>query len=190
MIRRMIAPTGSQAIVSTLLSLIVLGVIFHSSLTGLLAGATNTSQGNLATSYQQALSHVSSVGVVSKLAIGLFWAGVGVVGYFLLLTATNFFIALRNEVVIDTTFTNTGPLIARFKLPLIRLLLVGVFAIFLLLTRGRLLPLWESLAGHLILDGYSPINLLELVVAIIGLALNIYVGWMLALVIKNLDRVV
>jgi hypothetical protein len=172
-----------------LVSVIVLGVVFHTGIVALLAGAANTSQGNLHTSYNQALNHISSVGLVSKLAIGLFWAGVGVVGYFLVLTATNFFIALRNEVVVDTTFTNTGPLIARFRLPIARLLLVVVLAMFLLLTRGLFLPYWEDLAGHIILTGYSSTYLLDLLLAIIGLAVNIYLGWMLALVIKDLDRV-
>ena len=186
-ITKIVAPTANQMVLSCVLSILALTLIFQSHLIVLITGASGITPSELHSSYYRALTTINNVGFVPKLTIGLFWACVGMVAYFLALTAFNFVIALRNEVVVDTTFTNMGAVGLRFRLPILRLALTAVLGAYLALAVVVLLPLWIQLTGHLLLVGFSITNLLLTLVAIIGLATTIYVGWMLALAIKDLD---
>lgn len=183
-------PTWTQLILSLGGSLLILGLAYHTALASLITGAAGTQPAYFQASYQDQLNTVSQFGFTRDLTIGVFWAAVGIMGYFLVITIINLVIALRNEIVIDGMFADSGTLPSRFVEPLVRLALIFVFAILLALSLWILLPgLWLNLFGNLMLIGDTPLYIAEAVVAVLGLAVNIYSLGLLFLAIKNLDEV-
>jgi hypothetical protein len=185
-LRSFIVPTGTQIITSLGISLVYLGLYFHDRLTQLITGASGTKPVDFQESYQHQVNAISQLGFTKDLTIGIFWAGVGIIGYFLVITIVNLIIALRNEVVVDSMYAHSGTLRSHFVEPLVRLGLIVVFALVLLLTLGALIPgVWLPMFGNLVLFGFSWLYLVQEIVAVLGLALNVYVLLLLFLAIKN-----
>ena len=190
-IRSFIVPTGSQVTASLVIALVYLGLYFHAALAKLIAGASGTNTANFQESYQNQINAISQLGFTKYLTIGIFWAGVAIVGYFLIITLINLVIALRNEVVIDSMYAHSGGLPSRFIEPLVRLGFIAIFALVLLFTLDALIPhAWLPLFGNLMLNGFSASYAIEAAAAVLGFALNVYVLILLFLAVKNTEEFV
>jgi hypothetical protein len=182
---RIIVPTPTQALLSLLLSIVLLGVIFRRHLVALISGSSGVSTSQLQSSYNAQLTRLTHIGFMPALTIGVFWAGVAVVGYVVALELLNLVIGVRNEVVVDTTFINRGPLGGRLGRPLVRVGLAVVFLLYLLLAVQVLLPVWTGWVGQLVLKQTTLGSIESTVGGVVGLAVTIYVGWLLGIILKN-----
>jgi len=182
---RIIVPTPTQAVLSLLLSVGLLGVVFRRRLVTLISGSSGVSSSQLQQSYGGQLTRLTHIGFMPTLTIGVFWAGVAVVGYVVALELINLTIGLRNEVVVDTTFVNAGPVGGRLGRPLTRIGLAVGLLLYLVLAVQVLLPLWTGLVGHIVLGRVAAGSIEGAAGGIIGLAVTIYGGWLLGIVLKN-----
>jgi hypothetical protein len=190
-IRSFLVPTGSQIIASLVVALVYLGLYFHDALLNLITGAAGTKQAYLQQSYNDQVSAIGQLSFTKDLTIGIFWAGVGIVGYFVVITLVNLLIALRNEVVIDKMYASSGGFLSHLTEPLVRLVLIVVFAVGSLITLEGLIPgVWLPLFGNLLLGDYSATGVGEAILAVIGFTFNVYLIGLLFLAIKNTDEFV
>ena len=184
-------PTGSQIVASLVITLVYLGLYFHDALLKIITGATNTKQAYFQQSYNDQINAIGQLSFTKDLTIGIFWAGVGIIGYFVIITLANLLIALRNEVVLDKMYADSGGLPSHLVEPLVRLGLIVVFALALLLTLNALIPgVWLPLFGNLLLGDYSVTAAIQAVLAVIGFTFNVYLIGLLFLAIKNTDEFV
>lgn len=148
---RVIVPTPLQAISSLLVSVLLLAAVFRNHLIDVITGSSGVNPSELGLSYHDNLTKLTHIGFMPELTIGVFWAGVAVVGYILIIDLANLVIGLRNEVVVDTSFLNAGPATARVARLLIRFGIAIVFFLYLLVAAKLLLPVWTDLAGQAVL---------------------------------------
>jgi hypothetical protein len=110
--------------------------------------------------------------VTAQIALVTFWAIVGLVAYLICWGTYNVFIEARNEVTLNTTYTNRG----HWKGPYQTLALKAVSGIGLAVILMTLWPgfsVWAALSSHAIAQPVIS-NLLLLLAAVFGLALQLY----------------
>jgi hypothetical protein len=108
-----------------------------------------------------------------------FWALIGLGCYVIYLALTNAVIDARNEIVLDTEYTqrSTGRGYLSQYGPQIAVALV--LMLFLVLAGKFLLPSWLHLVDSLVFDGFSPAHALTALTGYFGLVLTFYTAWML-----------
>ncbi len=185
---RVIVPTGAQAFWSLLCAIALLGVVFRDRLVALITGSSGVTSSQLQASYTGQLQKLTHIGFMPALTIGVFWAGVGVVGYIVVLEVINVLINVHNEVVVDTTFVNAGSLRSRMTRPLMRIGIAVGLLLYLVLTLRVLLPIWANLTGHVLFGGITVGASADAVGGVVGLAITLYGAWLLAIVLKNFRR--
>lgn len=118
-----------------------------------------------------------SLPVVSWATIILFWGTVGLGVYTLFWLGMAFITAARNEVVVETAFSNRGHFQDRVRVPLIKLLLIGGIILSLFLTVRFGLPMGVGLfsSGLYQLFVNIPAGIALISVAILGGMITIYI---------------
>lgn len=188
-IRSFLVPTGSQIVASLAVALVYFVLYFHDVLLKIITGAANTKQAYVQQSYNDQINAIGQLGFTKNLTIGIFWAGVGIIGYFAVITLANLLIALRNEIVIDRMYASSGGFISHLVEPMVRLMLIVVFAVGLLITLEGLIPgVWLPLMGSLLLGGFSLVGVGYAILAMLGFTFNAYLIGLLFLAIKNTDE--
>src|SRR5207253_1444341 len=95
--------------------------------------------------YQRHLDQLSNVAAINKFVIALFWSGLGLVAYTLVWGVSNVVIEARNEVVLETEYTNKGSLWRRLVVPMAQAGLALVLLGLLLAEAKWIFPMWISL---------------------------------------------
>lgn len=129
--------------------------------------------------------------IVSWTTIALFWGTVGLVVYTLFWLASAFFTAARNELMVETSFTNRGHFQNRIRIPLIKILLLIGIVTTLLLTVKWLGPFWSNLfvVGLYSLSDQVVVGIAEILASIVGVFLNIYAIRSLIVYFKHAEAV-
>jgi hypothetical protein len=118
-----------------------------------------------------------SLPIVSWATIILFWGTVGLGVYTLFWLGMAFITAARNEVVVETAFSNRGHFQDRVRVPLIKLLLIGGIIMSLFLTVRFGLPMGVGLfsSGLYQLFVSIPVGIALISIAILGGMITIYI---------------
>lgn len=179
-------PTAFQVIVVSMLSILTLLTIYGPSLFArLLTGEVSTYVGQ---SYTDQLVRLNSVGFVRTGVIALFWALVGLMAYGVYLAVTNAIVEARNEIVIDTEYTNRGAGSNAYN-GVFKQLGSGVFLIIIIIISALwLLPVWSHLFETAIFFDLTVMNVFVSIVGVVGLTINQYLIWALFQVTWEADR--
>jgi hypothetical protein len=188
LLKSLLIPTGLQAGVSLGLAVLIELIAFRTSLSTLLASGVGLPTEGLGAGVRSLFEAVASLPYADNSAIVIFWVALGTLVYLATLAIHNSLIDARNNVIIQTEFTDHPSL----QQTVTHQLLQGAFG---LLTIGALLvsglffiPLWSGLCGGVFDPGADWASGLWLVVGILGLAINIYIVWMLVLLTLNINK--
>lgn len=118
--------------------------------------------------------------IASTTALVTFWASVGLITYLICWSAYNLIIEARNEVTLNTAYTNRGHW--RGHLETLCLKCVGAVALIAMVTLLKSsLSLWIALAAPALVAP-NPVAILVALAAVLGLAAHLYLILALALV--------
>jgi hypothetical protein len=171
-LRRELLPTGPQALAAAAIALFFL---VASQFKPLLekVGITDTAIDITKQAVGTRLEVVLKSGIAQQAALLTFWATVGLVAYLICWAAYNMLIEARNEVTLNTAYTNRG----HWRGPFMVLALKAASAVGLAIVLWSLrygVSFWLALmAGSLITP--APGSLIQAVLAVFGLALQLYI---------------
>jgi hypothetical protein len=174
-----LVPTTAQALGSIATALILLAAVQADQLLrvigiGEIALAATRSQ------LHERFSALLGSPVVSNLALVTFWASVGLIAYLICWGAYNILIEARNEVTLNTEYTNRGHWRGNLETLCLKSLgAVALIGIVALLKPG--FSLWIALASPAIVMPTTA-AIVTAVAAIVGLAAQLYLILALALV--------
>jgi len=157
----------------------------------ILSGNQSTDSAQLAQQIGSQLAAYGDLQIVSWATIVLFWGAVGLGVYTLFWLAMAFFTTARNELIVETAFSNRGHFQDRIRVPLIKLLLLVGIILTLLLTVKWLGPFWANLfaRGVYSFGSQTVVGVIEMLAAIIGAFLNIYVIRSLIVYFRHADAI-
>lgn len=178
-LRAVLVPTRSQALGALFLALLILAAVQADQimrLVGIGEVATNAARAELGARFSMLLSSP----IASKTALITFWASVGLITYLICWSAYNALIEARNEVTLNTAYTNRGHW--RGHLETLCLKSVGAVAFLLFFTLiGPGVSFWIALVVPALLMP-SFMTTIIAIVAVLGLATQLYLVLALALV--------
>lgn len=171
---RVIVPTLNQTLSCLGVSILTIGFLYRSQVwQRLQTGALTSVLGDVSVSNR--LTEATKSPIMHTFVIVAFWSAVGLVAYTIVWSMINVLIEARNEVVLETAYTNKATFISRAKTPLVQLALAAALFIGLFASARYVLPFWLHLAFTGIYTSNSLMMLADLVAAIIGMAATIYV---------------
>ncbi len=118
--------------------------------------------------------------LANRLVLVAFWAGIGLVVYFITLGILNLVIEAEDEVKIGQAYINKGDSKARLKIPLAKLVLSLALIALLLISTLWLYPLWLGLFLSFLAQWGSLTSFAVLLLALSGVAVNLYFLHMIA----------
>lgn len=182
----LLLPTPLQAVISFVLSLVVILVVQKQALTQHFGGGQIFEP---ATSRQINLqvANILGLSIVGQVAIIFFWAIVGLIAYLLVWLLHNALISARNEVIITTSYTNKKG--SRFNfIGLLTKLASAIAVIFSITIIPFGLNFWLSLWQELLRTEFSIIASSFAFLSIIGFAAELYISFLLFQVMINRFR--
>ncbi|HSX48336.1 MAG TPA: hypothetical protein VLF41_02435 [Candidatus Nanoarchaeia archaeon] len=191
-LRQIIIPNSSQIWICLTLSLITLLATFKGLIFSKFFHQTNISSLNgvepyLQSSYNIQLGKVSQLAATDLIVKAVFFAGIGLIAYVIFLAISNVIIEARNEVVIETEYTNKGQADSRVRRPFMQIVTAVMLFVVLLASAQLILPLWLNSFQSFLLNVPSPASFILLVVGLVGLAVNIYTIWSIAQIVFAID---
>jgi hypothetical protein len=166
-----VVPTKAQTLVCVFLGLLILTLGQSQALLakiGLKGALLTASQDQFHARFEVILRSPFA----SQTALVTFWATVGLIAYLICWGAYNLIIEARNEVTLNTSYTNRG----HWKGPHETLALKAVSAIGLAVAIGTLrygLSSWVALSGLFINDP-TPSHIGQALLAVVGMATELY----------------
>ncbi len=164
-------PTKAQVVMSLMASLVlIIGAQWSQVLTRLGIGdaALNATRDQ----FHERFSAVLTSQIASSAALVTFWAAVGLIAYIICWGAYNILIEARNEVTLETQYTNRGHWRGPFET-------MGLKAAGAVLLGGALLllkpgiALWLSLSAP-VFGASTAADVLQAIAAVAGLAVQLY----------------
>lgn len=177
-LKRIIIPTRYQAIICSAVSLAVLIISSFETIYGRYISQSFLAAPEFKTSFTTQLNRVSQINLVDKFVVIIFWSGLGLLAYTIIWGLVNVMIEARNEVVVETAYTNRSRFLERLSRPLHQAGVAGGLIVFLIICAKFLIPLWLLLFHHFILAPISLDGLAQGVGAWLGFAAMIYALWM------------
>jgi hypothetical protein len=168
---RVLKPTVPQAVTALVLSVIALIAgqsrqVF--SMLGISDGAIELTQQQVGERFGVILDSP----LAGSIALVTFWAAVGLVAYLVCWGVYNAIVAARNEVTIETQYTNKGHWQGVIETLALKAVAACTLVIYLALFRYGL-ALWLTLSSG-ILTQPGPSQILSAAIAVLGLALQFY----------------
>ncbi len=127
------------------------------------------------------LAGVSASRFINIAIVVIFWGLVGLAAYTIFWLILNFFINVKNEVVIEADYVNKASFKERIRIPLMQFATAALTLVFIALSIKFLFPFWISLS-RVLFDNLHTIDLqliLLLLASIIGIWITIYISWSL-----------
>ena len=173
-LRQVLLPTFGQALGSLTASLLLIGVLYHNEILQRIENGSGTLPLNQI-HYGSILAGVSDSPIIHFAVIFAFWGGVGLVAYTIVWSMINVMIEARNEVVLETEYTNKSALAQRLRTPLLQLALAaGLFA-GLLASAKWVFPYWLKLADTAFRSTALTQTAAYGLAAVLGTGLTIYI---------------
>ncbi len=186
-LEKFLVPTPVQLVWSLGLSVAILLVTHVQLISSLLSSKAYVPQSDVSsvvTSYLVKLNHIDNV---ERIVNALFWAVVAFAAYVAYIIISNLFISTVNDYVVNTSFVNhkTGGTWGRIHGVIARIGWTAVLLFTLSLTFTVMVPTWlDWVSQPFTVPTASPLLILA---AVFGLAVNIYLIWMLALAVFDAD---
>ncbi len=158
------------------IALVMLVAANWQALLAVVTQSESQTAGSFLNKVSEQLAIYGSLQLVSWITIILFWGTVGLGVYTLFWLAMAFFTAARNELIVETAFSNRGHFQERVRVPLIRLILSGALIAAVGLTIRYVAPFCSELflAGAYDIRQSLPLAILQIVAAIAGLMVAFY----------------
>lgn len=183
-LKRIFIPTLTQVIASLGIAVAIMVIAYRNLLVSLVAQGSYVPESDISQSLNNELVNLSTVPFIERFSVGLFWAAIACVVYIAYIAISNVFIGLRNNYVIDTQFVHEeGSWRYRIRSLAVKLGWLVVFLAASWLSLTALLPLWLWLFGFPLMVGSST-SILLTPLGLLGMALNVYVVWMLFLAVR------
>lgn len=172
-----LVPSWAGVLSYVLITLIVLLVFNVRILTQAIANTQPEVSSQFTEVVQQQLKFYGDQIVVSWLTIILFWGSVGLAVYTVFWLGMAFVTAARNEMVVETAFSNRGHFQDRIRVPLIKIILIGAILISFILVLRFGLPLGTSLfaSGLYAIFQNIPLGIMYIALSLIGGAITCYI---------------
>jgi len=171
--KRVLLPTIGQAVGCLGVAVALIGFLYRQQiLQRIQQGSGIQVFGQL--NYGETLASVTNSPIIHTAVIIGFWSGVGLVAYTIVWSIINVMIEARNEVVLETEYTNKSALAQRIRTPLLQLALAAGLFVGLLVGAKWVFPFWLGMAntalratGALPAVGYG-------LLSVFGMGLTIY----------------
>ena len=184
---QLIVPTPAQLLVYPLLSLMLFILVFSHSLIHKLTGSDVALSSLSTMNYQAQVAKYLDNNFVHTLVIILFWSLIGLVSYTAVWLVTNAIINARNEVVVETAYTNKGAASGRVRSQAERVAFACLFLTFVALSAVLLIPVWLHAFTNFLVAPLGLISLAWALFGVLGLALNTYLAVTLGQAVFNLS---
>lgn len=172
-LRTVLLPTVGQAVGSLLASIVLIVILYRQQIIHRIRNGTSGQLINQL-GYGNALSKVTNGPIIHTGVIVAFWSGVGLVAYTIVWSFINVMIEARNEVVLETEYTNKAALAQRIRTPLAQLALAAALFGGLIACAKWVFPFWLNLAATAITTDQLWKASLMMLAPIFGIALTIY----------------
>lgn len=177
--KQILVPTSVQAVLSVIAAIAMFVVIYHDILLAKLMSYMSLAQLPSSASFWGRMQRYADTAIGHNAVIIIFWSIVGLVAYSIFWTLINIGIEARNEMVIETTYTNKGSLGDRF-LGVSNQIIVGLLLIiFVIISAIFLLPLWSSMFGFLLTSQFSVLSVVSGLASVLAAAVNLYFGFVM-----------
>jgi len=129
--------------------------------------------------------------IVSWLTIIIFWGTVGLAIYTLFWLVMAFFTAARNELIVETAFSNRGHFWDKVRVPMIKLVMLVCVAVMILVTLRIGAPVWSELfaSGLSHLGGSSIFGAFQLLLALLGAMINLHILLVSGLIFNHAEAI-
>ena len=129
--------------------------------------------------------------IVSWITIVLFWGTVGLAAYTLFWLGSAFVTAARNEMIVETAFSNRGHFWDKVRVPMIKLVMLVVISILLIFAIRFGAPVFSGLfAAGLSEVSYSPvIGSMQIIGAVFGSMLSMHIIVAGILIFRHADGI-
>lgn len=186
-VKKIFIPTPGQAIASFAIALGLIVIAYRNLLISAVAQRSYVPESDIALAVSQQLEMISQYPYVERLSVGVFWAVVACVVYLAYIVLGNVLIGIRNDYIIDTQFKNEEGnwryRIRSFGTKLGWLILLVGLILFTVTTTARY---WLMLVGDALVP-FAEIPVWYAAIGLIGLAINIYLIWMLWLSFRHAE---
>lgn len=174
--RSYVVATAGGFVAYAALAIIYLIAVNIQTIAQVFSGSESLNSGELAQHISGQLVAYGDLQIVKWVVIVLFWGAVGLGVYTLFWLGMAFFTTARNELIVETAFSNRGHFQDRIRVPLIKLLFLVGMILVLLATVKWLGPFWANLfaRGVYSFSSQTIIGVIEMLAAVVGAFLNIY----------------
>ena len=186
-VRNLIMPSLRQVLLALILSLLIFLALYSNLIFTRFFSHSFLSDSNLHQISLQPISRLSSLRGAGTVTIIVFYSIVGLVVYLIFLGIINVLTEARNEVVIETAYTNRGTVWQRFRKPgLQSLAAIGLFML-LAVTGFVTVPLWLQLFGFFLTHASTWVGWLAVIGGVTGQAANIYLLLLVSRLVFMID---
>ena len=129
--------------------------------------------------------------IVSWLTIVLFWGTIGLAAYTVFWLGMAFFTAARNELIVETAFSNRGHFWEKIRVPLMKLVMLIATAVAIILTMRYGIPVWNDLfaSGLYHIGSGSMVAFVQFAIAIFGAMANLHLIITTILIFRHADGI-
>lgn len=171
--KRLIIPSLTQALTCLALSLAAFIGLYRDQI-GTRLGTKQLTSALKGSDYRQALANLTNNGLSHTVVIVFFWSLIGLLAYTVVWSIINVSIEARNEVVLQTEYTNRSGVANRLKPAFLQIAMAVILFVALIVSAKLIFPFWLNLYySGLTQTGWGPL-VVELITALVGSAANIY----------------
>lgn len=129
--------------------------------------------------------------IVSWMTIVLFWGSIGLAAYTVFWLTMAFFTAARNELIVETAFSNRGHFWEQVRVPLMKLVMLIAAAVGIILTLQYGVPVWNNLFATALFQAGTNIfvAIFQIMVAIFGAMTNLHLIITTVLIFQHADGI-
>ncbi len=129
--------------------------------------------------------------IVSWMTIVLFWGSIGLAAYTVFWLTMAFFTAARNELIVETAFSNRGHFWEQVRVPLMKLVMLIAAAVGIILTLQYGVPVWNNLFATALHQAGTNIfvAIFQIMVAIFGAMTNLHLIITTVLIFQHADGI-
>lgn len=177
---QLLIPTVNQVLVSVALALVIHVFVLQSLVVPqIFKDSFESVKSGIGSQGLSGLAKIGSIPGVNLVVEGLFAAIAGLCGYLIYLALSNALIEARNEVVVDTQYTNRGHVSRGLRRLSWQVGLTLAFVIIAVITSRSGINLWFFLTEQFAITGVSIVTILEALGGVLGLGANIYLLWIM-----------
>jgi hypothetical protein len=186
-LRKIIVPSPPQAAACLVMSVGIMAAVYADTIGARFSGKITITDEALKATLKSQFDQFLNSEIIRTGTLILFWGAIGLIGYTIVWVLMNAIIEARNEVVIESSYTNRGSFLRELERPLWQIGFGLILIIWLLLAFRFIYPIWLDWAGQFIAQPSQMQGWLMLAGAIAGSSVSIYIAWTLGQIVYSLD---